>query len=75
MSSPRQLETGQLAIGRTIGTPAAGCLPGWMQESMDAQSGFLPPAPNSASLTYYAGATWFSRSSRRFNPEGAAESD
>jgi hypothetical protein len=48
MSSVRQAVTGQHTIGKTNVAPAGGCLPGWMQECMDAHSGFFPPAPKPA---------------------------
>jgi hypothetical protein len=75
MSSLRQSEAGQLTIrGTNVATPG-GCLPGWMQECMDAQSGFLPPAPNSASPSPCGSPTWSVPIARRINSEGVAEPD
>jgi hypothetical protein len=73
MSSVRQSETGQLTIGRKSAAPAGGCLPGWMQECMDAQCGFLPAAPNPLSLS--GAADWFAPDPRRVNSAGTAEPD
>jgi hypothetical protein len=75
MNSLRQSETGQRTIGGKHAASAGGCLPGWIEECMDAQCGCLPPVPRPAGAGSLPAATWFAPSPRRLNPQGVAEPD
>jgi hypothetical protein len=59
MRSSWQTETGHLACRWSEAGQRVQYHPGWMQESSDVQSGYLPPIPDFASHSPFGGATWF----------------
>jgi len=58
MSSLWQVEAGQL-LCRWSETSRSKYNPPWMQQTSEVQSGYLPPLPDFADHSPFAGATWF----------------
>jgi hypothetical protein len=61
MRSSCQMETGHLACRWSEVGSHVTYNPLWMQEASDVQGSYLPPVPDFASHSPFAGATWFER--------------
>jgi len=61
MRSSWEMETGHLECRWSEVGHRVQYNPGWMQEISDVQGSYLPPLPDFASHSPFAGATWFLR--------------
>jgi hypothetical protein len=52
-------ETGQLARSWSDAGQYIRYNPGWMQETSEVQSGYLPPIPDFVSRSPFGGVSWF----------------
>ena len=59
MKTSWQLETGQLACRWSEVGQRDKYHPRWMQETSEAQSGYLPPLPDFTSHSPFGGVAWF----------------
>ncbi len=68
MRSSWQTETGSLVCRWSEGGPRVQYNPPWMQETFNVQGSYLPPIPDFASHSPFAGASWFGRYTPKRDP-------